>query len=93
MGCSLCLRLKDGVVLWADGQRVDVLELLPLQVGERVERLIDLGADKAVRDVRLLAERVPAEVVAQRHERLYRYAQQHSKAVSERCCWRTGRWS
>ena len=83
-GVFFLLRLKDGGVLWWEGQRVDVVDLLPTQVGERVERLVELGASKAVKGVRLLAERVPETVVAQRHERLQRYAQAHGKVVSAR---------
>ena len=83
-GVFFLMRLKDGGVLWSEGKRVNVLDLLPTEVGARVERLVDLGASKAVKGVRLLAERVPEAVVAQRHERLSRYAQAHGKVVSAR---------
>lgn len=77
-------RCKDGVVLWYQGKRVDVLDLLPEAVGARVEWLIDLGACKEIKGIRLLAERVPDHVVKQRHQRLYAYAQDHGRQVSPR---------
>lgn len=83
-GVYFLMRLKEGVAVWFEGQSVDVLDLLPQHIGERVELLVDLGADKAVKGVRLLAERVPDHVVASRHERLRAYAQDHGKKVSER---------
>jgi hypothetical protein len=83
-GVFFLMRLKDGVALWSQGQRVDVLDLLPQQSAARVELLVDLGADKAVTGGRLLAERVPDHVVEKRHKRLYEYAQDHGKAVSQR---------
>ena len=68
-GVYFLLRYKVGIVLWADNQRLDLLERLPKQVGERVEWRVEVGADKRVKGVRLLAERVPEEVVKKRHAR------------------------
>jgi len=83
-GVFFLMRLKDGVALWYQGKRVDVLDLLPEQVGARVELPVELAAGKEVKGVRVLAERVPQEVVAKRHQRLREYAQDHGKTVSER---------
>lgn len=84
-GVFFLMRLKDGVALWYQGKRVDVLDLLGQHLIEaRVELLVDLGATKAITGGRLLAERVPAHVVEKRHKRLYDYAQDHGKEVSQR---------
>jgi Transposase DDE domain len=61
-GVYFLLRYKVGIVLWYEGQRLDVLALLPKQVGQRLDLLVDVGASKAVKGVRLLAERVPQTV-------------------------------
>jgi len=83
-GVFFLLRLKDGVALWYQGRRVDVLDLLPQQLGARLELPVELGACKQIKGVRLLAERVPDHVVEQRHKRLYEYAQDHGRVVSQR---------
>ncbi len=82
-GSYFLMRLKEGSIVWFEGRQVDVLDLLPETVGERVELLVDLGTDKGVKGVRLLAERMPKHVVAKRHERLQQEAQDHGKVVSE----------
>jgi hypothetical protein len=51
-------------------------------VGERLELVVDVGASKLVRGVRLLAERVPAAVATQRQERIRQYASAHGKPVN-----------
>jgi hypothetical protein len=81
-GVYFLLRYKVGIVLWADNQRLDLLERLPKQVGERVEWKVDVGADKRVKGVRLLAERVPEEVVKKRHARAIEEARVHQKPVN-----------
>ncbi len=83
-GVFFLLRLKDGVALWYQGRRIDVLDLLPQQLGARRELPVELGACKEVQGVRLLAERVPDHVAQKRHQRLYAYAQDHGKVVSQR---------
>jgi hypothetical protein len=83
-GVFFLLRLKDGVALWYQGQRVDVLDLLPEALGARVELPVELGACQEVKGVRRLSQRVPDHVVKKRHQRLYEYAQDHGKAVSQR---------
>jgi hypothetical protein len=83
-GVYFLMRMKSDVCLWYQGRQVDVLTLLPQQIGDRVELPVELGAHKQVQGVRMLAERVPQHVVEQRHKRLYEYAHQHSKPVSQR---------
>ncbi len=91
-GVYFLMRLKEGIIVWCEGQRVDVLDLLPQHIGERVELVVDLGADKAVKGVRLLAERVPHHVVAKRHERLWEAARDHGRPVSE-CALQWAHWT
>ncbi len=81
-GVYFLLRYKVGIVLWAGKQRLDLLAVLPKQVGERLELLVDVGADKVVKGCRLLAERVPQEVVQKRHERYLEYIRVHQKPLN-----------
>ncbi len=68
-GVYFLLRYKVGIVLWLGAERLNLLEVLPKQVGERLELQVDVGASKQVRTVRLLAERVPETVGKPRRER------------------------
>lgn len=79
LGVYFLLRYKIGIVLWYHKQRLDLLCVLPKQLGERIELVVDVGADKAIKAVRLLAERVPDEVVKQRHEHYHEYLRVHRK--------------
>ncbi len=81
-GVYFLLRYKVGIVLWADNQRRALLERRPKQVGERVEWRVEVGADKRVKGVRLLAERVPDEVVKKRHARAIEEARVHQKPLN-----------
>ncbi len=81
-GVYFLLRYKPGIVLWDEQQRLDLLVVLPQQVGERVELLVEVGASKAIKGVRLLAERVPEAVAQQRQERYREYARSHQKPVN-----------
>lgn len=81
-GVYFLLRYKVGIVLWCEGKRLDVLNVLPEQGGERLELVVEVGANKAVKGVRLLAERVPAAVAAQRQERHREFAHKHGKPVN-----------
>jgi hypothetical protein len=82
-GVYFLMRYKVGIVLWYHNERLDLLSMLPSVVGERLELVVDVGANKVLTGVRLLAERVPASVVAQRQERIRQYAQAHGKPVNE----------
>jgi hypothetical protein len=81
-GVFFLMRYKAGIVLWLGNERLDLLGVLPQVVGERLELVVDLGASKLVKGVRLLAERVPAEVAHQRQERIRQYASAHGKPVN-----------
>jgi len=81
-GVFFLMRYKAGIVLWLGNERLDLLTVLPQVVGERLELLVDVGASKLVSGVRLLAERVPAEVASQRQERIRQYASAHGKPVN-----------
>lgn len=45
-GVYFLLRYKAGIVLWRAGQRLDLLEILPQQVGARLELAVEVGANK-----------------------------------------------
>jgi hypothetical protein len=81
-GVYFLLRYKVGIVLWHQGQRLDLLAVLPTQVGQYVELLVEVGASKAVTGVRLLAERVPTTVAEQRQDHYREYARTHCKPVN-----------
>lgn len=81
-GVYFLLRYKAGIVLWEKGQRLDLLAVLPTEVGERLDLLVEVGASKAISGVRLLAERVPTEVAQLRQERYREYARVHRKPVN-----------
>jgi len=83
-GVDFLMRYKDGTTLWRDQQPTDVFELLPQEVGSRLEWQVDLGASHPIKGVRLLCERVPDAIVKQRQERLRKEAQDHGKTVSAR---------
>ena len=71
-----------GIVLWYENERLDLLSVLPKVTGERLELLVEVGASKLVSGVRLLAERVPDEVAAQRKARIRAYADDHGKPIN-----------
>ena len=67
------------------GQRLDLEELVPPEVGQRVERLVLLGQERLV--VRLIVERVPAEVAEQRRQRLREAAQDEGRELQAQTLW------
>jgi hypothetical protein len=81
-GVFFLMRYKAGIVLWAKRERVDLLAILPQVTGARLELLVDVGASKVLRGVRLLAERVPMEVATDRQERIRRSAIDHGKPIN-----------
>lgn len=91
-GAFFLMRYKTGIVLWLGQQRLDLLAVLPQAVGERLELVVDVGASRVVRGVRLLAERVPTEVVRQRQERMRQYALAHSKPINP-LAWELANWT
>ena len=91
-GVFFLMRYKAGIVLWLDSERLDLLTVLPQVVGERLELVVDVGASKLVKGVRLLAERVPAEVARQRQARLEQYASDHGKPINP-LVWELANWT
>jgi Transposase DDE domain len=81
-GVCFLMRYKAGIVLWLENERLDLLAVLPQVQGQRLDILVDVGASKLLRGVRLLAERVPAPVAVQRQERIRQYASAHGKPVN-----------
>lgn len=83
-GVYFCIRVKVGAVLWHQQQRTEVSLLLAgLSEGQtQAEWVVDVGANKLLKRVRLLVKRVPAEVALQRQQRIREYACKHSKPVN-----------
>lgn len=91
-GVSFLMRYKAGMVLWHEKHRLDLLSVLPQVVGERLELLVDIGANKVLCRVRLLAERVPAEVATARQQRIRAYAEDHGKPINP-LVWELAHWT
>jgi hypothetical protein len=81
-GVYFLLRYKTGIVLWCNKERLELLAVLPQQEGERLELVVDVGATKQLKGVRLLAERVPEELALLRQERYREYARVHQKVLN-----------
>jgi hypothetical protein len=77
------MRYKADIVLWHNHERLELLSILPSVIGERLELVVDVGANQVLKGVRFLAERVPADVVKQRQERIRQYASDHGKPVNQ----------
>jgi hypothetical protein len=81
-GVFFLMRYKAGIVLWVGKERLDLLAILPKATGQRLEMHVDVGGDRRLKQVRLLAERVPPEVASQRQERIKEAACRHSKPLN-----------
>lgn len=84
-------RLKLQTALYTpEGERLELLELLPRRAGEVLDMPVLLGAEQQL-EARLIAVRVPHQVSAQRRRRLKSEALVRRKPVSERslalCDW------
>jgi hypothetical protein len=83
-GVYFLMPLKDGVVTWLAGKRVDILEVLQAHAEqEEQEYEIILGAGKQV-PCRLLARRATAVQIKRRHEAQEEYARKHGTQVTQR---------
>lgn len=82
-GIFYLIRLKDPITVWIGEQRQDLLQLLPKEGEASLDRWVRLGAKGQVQ-ARLLAWRVPEEVVRKRHARIREYARTHQKPVQAR---------
>lgn len=83
-GAYWLTRHKIGVsVLDEQGQALDLATWLPQKVGQRLDVAVYLGQQKRL-PCRLVAERVPPEIVHQRHQRIEETARQKQTAPSQR---------
>ncbi len=90
-GVYFLMPLKDGVVTWVEGKRVDVLSVLQAH-GQEEEQEYELllGAGKQV-PCRLFARRASEAQVKKRHGQQDEYARKHGTQVTQRqrewVCW------
>jgi hypothetical protein len=90
-GVYFLLGYKEPVTLWdADGKRVEVLDLLPTDGQQVVDVPVSLGARKQVQ-ARLIAKRMPEEVVKRRREQLQEQAHKRCKPINPRQ-WELVQW-
>jgi hypothetical protein len=83
-GVFFLLGYKEGVIVWnADGERVEVLDLLPRQGAEMVDIAVALGARKQVQ-ARLIARKMSEEVVKRRRAQLKEQAHKQCKPINAR---------
>jgi Transposase DDE domain len=83
-GVYFLMPLKDGVVTWLAGKRVDVLELLQAHAEQdEQEYEILLGAAKQGK-CRLFARRATDEQVKRRHAKQDEYARKHATTITQR---------
>lgn len=76
-------RYKVGTyVMNTEGEILDLVQILPKQMKKRLDIAVVVGKTKRL-PARLVAERVPDEVVQQRHERLHEIAAKKQHTVSE----------
>jgi DDE family transposase len=90
-GVYFLMPLKDGVVTWVQGQRVDLLSVLQAHAQEADQEYeIQLGAGKQI-TCRLFARRATEAQVKRRYARQDEYARKHGTQVSQRqrewACW------
>jgi hypothetical protein len=83
-GVYFLMPLKDGVVTWLAGKRVDILEVLQAHAEQdEQEYEIVLGAGKQVK-CRLCARRATDAQVKRRHGKQDEYARKHGTIVTQR---------
>ncbi len=89
-GAYFLMPLKDGVVMWLEGKRADILSVLQARGADEQEYEVDLGAAKQVK-CRVVARRASEEQVNRRHQKQDEYARKHGTEVSQRqrdwACW------
>lgn len=90
-GVSFLLGYKEPVTMWdADGQPVEVLDLLPTDGQQVVDVPVALGARKQVQ-ARLIAKQMPEAVVKRRREQLKEQAHKRCKPINPRQ-WELVQW-
>ncbi len=82
-GVYFLMPLKDGVVMWLEGKRADVLNVLQARGADEQEYEVYLGAAKQVK-CRVVARRASEEQVKRRHKKQDAYARKHGTQVSQR---------
>lgn len=81
-GIYFLLRYKAGVLVWDEhGHLMDLLTDLPQEEGELLDQPVWLGASKQVA-ARLIAVKVPKEVIEQRREQLKERAHKQNKPIN-----------
>jgi hypothetical protein len=75
-GVYFLMPLKDGVVMWLEGKRADVLSVLQAGGADEQEDEVDLGAAKQVK-CRVVARRASEEQIKRRHKKQDEYARKH----------------
>ena len=91
-GVFFLMGYKEPVSVWnADGQRVEVLDLLPPQGAEMVDIPVALGARKQVQ-ARLIAKQMSQEVIKRRREQLKEQAHKQCKPINPRQ-WELVQWA
>src|SRR5207237_7018554 len=83
---------KEPVIMWnTDGERVEVLDLLPREGSEMVDIPVVLGASKQVQ-ARLIAKQMSEGVVKRRREQLKEQAHKQCKPINPRQ-WELVQWT
>ncbi len=82
-GVYFLMPLKDGVVMWLEGKRADVLSVLQARGADEQAYEMYLGAAKQVK-CRVVARRASEEQVKRRHKKQDEYARKHGTQVSQR---------
>jgi Transposase DDE domain len=89
-GMYFLMPLKDGVVMWLEGKRADILSILQASGAEEQAYEVCLGASKQV-SCRVLARRASETQIKRRHKKQEEYAHKHGTTVSQRqrdwACW------
>ncbi|HEY6411534.1 MAG TPA: IS4 family transposase [Ktedonobacteraceae bacterium] len=91
-GVYFLLGYKEPLTVWtASGKQVDVLDLLPTDGQQVLDIPVDVGARKQVQ-ARLIAKRMPEQVVERRREQLKEQAHKRCKPVNQRQ-WELVQWA
>jgi hypothetical protein len=89
-GMYFLMPLKDGVVMWLEGVRADILSVLQAGGVEEQAYEVSLGAAKQVK-CRVVARRASEAQINRRHKKQDEYARKHGTTVSQRqrdwACW------
>ncbi len=81
-GVYFLIGYKEGVVLCTEqGQRIDLLKLLPSQEQERIEMPVRVGSRKQVH-ARLIASKMSPEVIKRRRKQLKEEAHRRGKPIT-----------